>query len=147
MLDLLRPIYRMTAANGHFGRDEPELTWERTDRAEALRRRDSSNFGFRISDCGFQTSTESGGQANHWPGREAWTQSHGGQAGLTTALPNGAERRTPVTPEDRCHEEKSGPQAPAGTTGPNPRDDGPGSHQRAVIRPGQIPGGFKGGPR
>jgi S-adenosylmethionine synthetase len=37
MLDLLRPIYRMTAANGHFGRDEPELTWERTDKAEALR--------------------------------------------------------------------------------------------------------------
>jgi S-adenosylmethionine synthetase len=37
MLDLLRPIYRKTAANGHFGRDEPEFTWERTDRAEALR--------------------------------------------------------------------------------------------------------------
>jgi S-adenosylmethionine synthetase len=37
MLDLLRPIYRKTAANGHFGRDEPELTWERTDRAESLR--------------------------------------------------------------------------------------------------------------
>jgi len=37
MLDLLRPIYRKTAAYGHFGRDEPEFTWERTDRAEALR--------------------------------------------------------------------------------------------------------------
>ncbi|KAA6187751.1 methionine adenosyltransferase [Thiohalocapsa marina] len=37
MLDLLRPIYRATAANGHFGRDEPEFTWERTDRADALR--------------------------------------------------------------------------------------------------------------
>jgi S-adenosylmethionine synthetase len=37
MLDLLRPIYRKTAANGHFGRDEPEFTWERTDKAEALR--------------------------------------------------------------------------------------------------------------
>ncbi|MFW6093937.1 MAG: methionine adenosyltransferase [Pseudomonadota bacterium] len=37
MLDLLRPIYRKTAANGHFGRDEPEFTWERTDRADALR--------------------------------------------------------------------------------------------------------------
>jgi len=37
MLDLLRPLYRKTAANGHFGRDEPELTWERTDRAETLR--------------------------------------------------------------------------------------------------------------
>jgi S-adenosylmethionine synthetase len=36
MLDLLRPIYRKTAAYGHFGRDEPEFTWERTDRAEAL---------------------------------------------------------------------------------------------------------------
>jgi S-adenosylmethionine synthetase len=37
MLDLVRPIYRRTAAYGHFGREEPELTWERTDKAEALR--------------------------------------------------------------------------------------------------------------
>ncbi len=37
MLDLLRPIYRKTAAYGHFGRDEPEFTWERTDKAEALK--------------------------------------------------------------------------------------------------------------
>jgi len=36
MLDLLRPIYRETAAYGHFGRTEPELTWERTDLAETL---------------------------------------------------------------------------------------------------------------
>jgi S-adenosylmethionine synthetase len=36
MLDLLRPIYRKTAAYGHFGRDEPEFTWERTDKAELL---------------------------------------------------------------------------------------------------------------
>jgi S-adenosylmethionine synthetase len=38
MLDLLRPIYEKTAAYGHFGRDEPEFTWERTDRAEVLRK-------------------------------------------------------------------------------------------------------------
>ena len=37
MLDLLRPIYLKTAAYGHFGRDEPEFTWENTDRAEALK--------------------------------------------------------------------------------------------------------------
>jgi S-adenosylmethionine synthetase len=37
MLDLLRPIYEKTAAYGHFGREEPEFTWERTDRAQALR--------------------------------------------------------------------------------------------------------------
>ncbi len=37
MLDLLRPIYQKTAAYGHFGRDEPEFTWERTDKAQALR--------------------------------------------------------------------------------------------------------------
>ena len=37
MLDLLRPIYEKTAAYGHFGRDEPEFTWERTDKALALR--------------------------------------------------------------------------------------------------------------
>ncbi|HYA52690.1 MAG TPA: methionine adenosyltransferase [Streptosporangiaceae bacterium] len=35
-LDLLRPIYRRTAAYGHFGREHPTFTWERTDRAEAL---------------------------------------------------------------------------------------------------------------
>ena len=35
-LDLLRPIYRKTAAYGHFGRNEPEFTWERTDLAETL---------------------------------------------------------------------------------------------------------------
>ncbi|MDX1250820.1 MAG: methionine adenosyltransferase [Gammaproteobacteria bacterium] len=38
MLDLLRPIYTKTAAYGHFGRTEAELTWERTDKAEALRK-------------------------------------------------------------------------------------------------------------
>lgn len=36
-LDLRRPIYRKTAAYGHFGRSEPEFTWERTDKAAALR--------------------------------------------------------------------------------------------------------------
>jgi S-adenosylmethionine synthetase len=36
-LSLLRPIYLKTASGGHFGREEPEFTWERTDRAEALR--------------------------------------------------------------------------------------------------------------
>jgi S-adenosylmethionine synthetase len=35
-LDLLRPIYQQTAAYGHFGRELPDLTWERTDRVEAL---------------------------------------------------------------------------------------------------------------
>ncbi len=37
MLDLLRPIYSKTAAYGHFGRDEPEFTWEATDKVTALR--------------------------------------------------------------------------------------------------------------
>ena len=37
MLDLLRPIYQKTAAYGHFGRDEPEFTWEAVDRANLLR--------------------------------------------------------------------------------------------------------------
>jgi S-adenosylmethionine synthetase len=36
-LDLLRPIYRQTAAYGHFGRELPDFTWERTDRVDALR--------------------------------------------------------------------------------------------------------------
>ena len=38
-LDLLRPIYRKTAAYGHFGRSEPEFSWERTHRAEEIRKR------------------------------------------------------------------------------------------------------------
>ena len=37
MLDLLRPIYEKTAAYGHFGREEPEFSWERTDKVEALK--------------------------------------------------------------------------------------------------------------
>jgi len=36
-LDLLRPIYSQTAAYGHFGREVPDFTWERTDRVDALR--------------------------------------------------------------------------------------------------------------
>ncbi len=36
-LDLMRPIYAKTAAYGHFGREEPEFTWEATDKAEALK--------------------------------------------------------------------------------------------------------------
>ena len=37
MLDLRRPIYRQTAAYGHFGREESDFTWEKTDKVEALR--------------------------------------------------------------------------------------------------------------
>lgn len=37
MLDLIRPIYRPTAAYGHFGREDIDLSWEKTDRAEALK--------------------------------------------------------------------------------------------------------------
>jgi S-adenosylmethionine synthetase len=47
-LDLRRPIYRATAAFGHFGRAEPTFTWERTERAEALRR----EAGLRTSEIG-----------------------------------------------------------------------------------------------
>jgi S-adenosylmethionine synthetase len=43
MLDLLRPIYEKTAAYGHFGRDEPEFTWEATDKAQAL----AADAGFK----------------------------------------------------------------------------------------------------
>ncbi|MGH9602458.1 MAG: methionine adenosyltransferase domain-containing protein, partial [Terriglobales bacterium] len=37
-LNLRRPIYRKTAAYGHFGRKDPDFTWEATDKAEELRR-------------------------------------------------------------------------------------------------------------
>jgi S-adenosylmethionine synthetase len=36
-LDLKRPIYKKTAAYGHFGRNEPEFSWERTDKAAKLK--------------------------------------------------------------------------------------------------------------
>jgi S-adenosylmethionine synthetase len=36
-LDLLRPIYKKTAAYGHFGRNEPEFTWEKTDMVKILK--------------------------------------------------------------------------------------------------------------
>ena len=38
-LDLRRPIYRKTAAGGHFGRNDPEFTWEKTDKVEELKKR------------------------------------------------------------------------------------------------------------
>jgi S-adenosylmethionine synthetase len=38
-LDLLRPIYAQTAAYGHFGRELPNFTWEKTDRIESLKSR------------------------------------------------------------------------------------------------------------
>jgi S-adenosylmethionine synthetase len=37
-LKLLRPIYRKTAVYGHFGRDDPDFTWEKTDKVDVLRR-------------------------------------------------------------------------------------------------------------
>jgi S-adenosylmethionine synthetase len=37
-LDLLRPIYKKTAAYGHFGREEDDFTWEKTDKVEVLRK-------------------------------------------------------------------------------------------------------------
>jgi S-adenosylmethionine synthetase len=43
-LDLRRPIYKQTAVYGHFGRNEPDFTWERTDRAELLAR-EAGRFG------------------------------------------------------------------------------------------------------
>ena len=36
-LDLLRPIYSKTTNYGHFGKNDPDITWERTDKVEALR--------------------------------------------------------------------------------------------------------------
>jgi len=43
-LDLLRPIYRKTAVFGHFGRDDPDFTWERTDKAEILRKESATKL-------------------------------------------------------------------------------------------------------
>ncbi|MEO8724537.1 MAG: methionine adenosyltransferase [Acidobacteriaceae bacterium] len=48
-LDLRRPIYRKTAANGHFGRNEPEFTWEKTDKAAALKEQAVSSGKSQVS--------------------------------------------------------------------------------------------------
>ncbi len=48
-LDLRRPIYRPTAAYGHFGRTGPGFTWERTDKADALRKEASSKGAVAVS--------------------------------------------------------------------------------------------------
>ena len=45
MLDLRRPIYRQTAAYGHFGRDDLDLSWEKTDKAEILKKQAESSVG------------------------------------------------------------------------------------------------------
>jgi S-adenosylmethionine synthetase len=37
-LDLLRPIYHKTSANGHFGREDPDFTWEKTERVDEIRK-------------------------------------------------------------------------------------------------------------
>ena len=44
-LDLHRPIYQKTAAYGHFGREDHDFTWEKTDKADALR--DAAGLGAR----------------------------------------------------------------------------------------------------
>ena len=44
-LRLRRPIYKKTAAYGHFGRDDPDFTWEKTDKAELLKNELNSSFG------------------------------------------------------------------------------------------------------
>src|SRR4029077_21169093 len=47
-LDLRRPIYRSTAAYGHFGRTEPTFTWERTDKADSIRKQAAAHNGVEI---------------------------------------------------------------------------------------------------
>ena len=47
-LDLRRPIYQKTAAYGHFGRDDHDFTWERTDKADALRAAAGVNEPVRV---------------------------------------------------------------------------------------------------
>ena len=50
-LDLRRPIYAKTAAYGHFGRDDHDFTWERTDKADALRERGGRRIADRLAAC------------------------------------------------------------------------------------------------
>ena len=65
-LDLRRPIYRATAAYGHFGRDQEGFTWERTDRAEGLARALGAGAAQRLS-------TRSGTISRHIRARAATT--------------------------------------------------------------------------
>ena len=62
-LDLRRPIFKKTAAYGHFGRNEPEFTWERTDRADKLRRLvESVDLADQRRLSGFMHELNSGGE-------------------------------------------------------------------------------------
>jgi S-adenosylmethionine synthetase len=56
MLDLLRPIYERTAACGHFGREEPEFTWEATDRAPLLAERSGLRKHAAVAGVGVESS-------------------------------------------------------------------------------------------
>ncbi len=70
-LDLRKPIFRKTAAYGHFGRNDPDFTWERTDRAGELRRAAGLPE--------IQAAPDQGGAAG--PGREEKPEGAGGQEG------------------------------------------------------------------
>ena len=117
MLDLVRPIYQKTAAYGHFGREEPEFTWERTDKAEALAA-DAAQAAQRAagrSGCTrrarFEVALASRGALR----REA----------ATPRLPGSADRGNSstalatdfgVSSHMNCHREAHRPQAPTSTS-------------------------------
>jgi S-adenosylmethionine synthetase len=55
-LNLRRPIYRKTAAYGHFGRNDPDFTWEATDKASKLRQRGGPGGSWRAEERGSSKS-------------------------------------------------------------------------------------------
>ena len=74
-LDLLRPIYAQTAAYGHFGRELPDFTWERTDRVAALRREPTNSRWVRPSWRPFYRLTGSIAVDHLITSRAAWPTS------------------------------------------------------------------------
>jgi S-adenosylmethionine synthetase len=76
-LDLRRPIYKKTAAFGHFGRTEQEFTWERTDKAAAL-----GTVGMNVQDPGYRTIVDAGGERGvTWRQADGHQNDNGGREG------------------------------------------------------------------
>ena len=93
-LDLLRPIYAKTSAYGHFGRELPEFTWERTDRVDELMKRSEP----RPQDP-FDLPPPTGGAAPSLPpGSDQQPAPNGGQNGASSNVPGFAP--APATPGD-----------------------------------------------
>jgi S-adenosylmethionine synthetase len=146
-LDLRRPIYKKTAAYGHFGRSEPEFTWESTTRAEELAKAARSlkrptgggspgwtwtegpraSRCWSTSRCSTLTGPSRTGCPRRWPARCSWapgSRSPSAAAAGSTAGSSAAPTSCPPTPATSC-----------GWSRPSPRSAPPSSTSSAGSPP------------